>query len=66
MEKRLRDAIAKILQNIKKDVFPGIYDAIQTVQGYQHVELLIIKFMVDNEFTPAECIPNIERILIGE
>lgn len=63
-EKKLRDIIAKELAKVTKDNFPAIYDAIQTEQGYERVELIIIMYMIDTGFTASASVPQVEQFLI--
>lgn len=65
-EKKVRDSIANELGKVTKNNFPAIYEAIQTQQGYERVELMIIQYMINNGFTASACIPPIETILTGE
>tara|TARA_B100000929_G_scaffold108284_1_gene85837 strand:+ start:2009 stop:2206 length:198 start_codon:yes stop_codon:yes gene_type:complete len=64
--KELRQEIANALKGATSKTAPNVYAKIQDGEGYQMVEELIIKMMVEEQFTAAGCIPHIDKMLPDE
>ncbi len=64
--KELRKEIANALKNATPKTAPNVFAKIQDKEGYQMIEELIIKMMIEEQFSAAGCIPHINQMLPDE
>ncbi len=63
MEKQLRENIKNALKTVTATNSPSVFELLQTENGYNTIEDMIIKLMAGDNISASAAIPQIEKMI---